>query len=66
MRRRTICDGFPSRYSRLGDVRPFSYLEPLPRASTSVRSESRVGAIAGGTSEVQANIIAQRILGLPR
>src|SRR5262249_1139808 len=27
---------------------------------------SRVGAIAGGTSEVQANIIAQRILGLPR
>src|SRR6266581_2779997 len=26
---------------------------------------SRVGAIAGGTSEVQANIIAQRILGLP-
>ena len=27
---------------------------------------SRVGAIAGGTSEVQANIIAQRLLGLPR
>jgi len=27
---------------------------------------SRVGAIAGGTSEVQANIVAQRILGLPR
>jgi len=27
---------------------------------------SRVGAIAGGTSEVQANIIAQRMLGLPR
>jgi alkylation response protein AidB-like acyl-CoA dehydrogenase len=27
---------------------------------------SRVGAIAGGTSEVQSNIIAQRILGLPR
>ncbi len=27
---------------------------------------SRVGAIAGGTSEVQANIIAHRILGLPR
>jgi alkylation response protein AidB-like acyl-CoA dehydrogenase len=27
---------------------------------------SRVGSIAGGTSEVQANIIAQRILGLPR
>jgi len=27
---------------------------------------SRVASIAGGTSEVQANIIAQRILGLPR
>jgi len=27
---------------------------------------SRVGAIAGGTSEVQKNIIAQRLLGLPR
>jgi alkylation response protein AidB-like acyl-CoA dehydrogenase len=27
---------------------------------------SRVGAIAGGTSEVQANIVAQRLLGLPR
>ena len=27
---------------------------------------SCAGAIAGGTSEVQANIIAQRILGLPR
>ena len=27
---------------------------------------ARVGAIAGGTSEVQANIIAQRLLGLPR
>jgi alkylation response protein AidB-like acyl-CoA dehydrogenase len=27
---------------------------------------SRVGSIAGGTSEVQANIIAQRLLGLPR
>jgi alkylation response protein AidB-like acyl-CoA dehydrogenase len=27
---------------------------------------SRVGAIAGGTSEVQANIIAQRLLDLPR
>lgn len=27
---------------------------------------SRVGAIAGGSSEVQANIIAQRLLGLPR
>jgi alkylation response protein AidB-like acyl-CoA dehydrogenase len=27
---------------------------------------SRVGAIAGGTSEVQANIIAQRMLKLPR
>ncbi len=27
---------------------------------------SRVGAIAGGTSEVQANIIAQRMLALPR
>src|SRR5262249_54862084 len=27
---------------------------------------SRVGAIAGGTSEVQANIMAQRMLGLPR
>jgi alkylation response protein AidB-like acyl-CoA dehydrogenase len=27
---------------------------------------SRVGAIAGGTSEVQANIIAQRLLGLPK
>ena len=27
---------------------------------------SRVASIAGGTSEVQANIIAQRLLGLPR
>ncbi len=27
---------------------------------------SRVSSIAGGTSEVQANIIAQRILGMPR
>ena len=27
---------------------------------------SRVGAIAGGTSEVQVNNIAQRMLGLPR
>ena len=27
---------------------------------------SRVSSLAGGTSEVQANIIAQRLLGLPR
>ena len=50
---------------------PYAQLTAGPRAIEDGRWQqaflwSRVGAIAGGTSEVQANIIAQRILGLPR
>jgi alkylation response protein AidB-like acyl-CoA dehydrogenase len=50
---------------------PYAQLAGGPQAVDDGRWQqaflwSRVGAIAGGTSEVQANIIAQRILGLPR
>jgi alkylation response protein AidB-like acyl-CoA dehydrogenase len=50
---------------------PYAALSGGPRAIDGGRWQqaflwSRVGAIAGGTSEVQANIIAQRMLGLPR
>jgi alkylation response protein AidB-like acyl-CoA dehydrogenase len=50
---------------------PYAQLSGGPHAIDEGRWQqaflwSRVGAIAGGTSEVQANIIAQRILGLPR
>jgi alkylation response protein AidB-like acyl-CoA dehydrogenase len=50
---------------------PYAQLAGGPQAIEDGRWQqaflwSRVGAIAGGTSEVQANIIAQRILGLPR
>jgi alkylation response protein AidB-like acyl-CoA dehydrogenase len=50
---------------------PYAALPGGPRAIDGGRWQqaflwSRVGAIAGGTSEVQANIIAQRMLGLPR
>jgi alkylation response protein AidB-like acyl-CoA dehydrogenase len=50
---------------------PYAQLSGGPHAVDDGRWQqaflwSRVGAIAGGTSEVQANIIAQRLLGLPR
>ncbi len=55
----------------LGLQGPYADLVAGPRAVDDGRWQqaflwSRVGAIAGGTSEVQANIIAQRLLGLPR
>jgi alkylation response protein AidB-like acyl-CoA dehydrogenase len=55
----------------LGLGGPAAQLVAGPRALDDARWPqaflwSRVGAIAGGTSEVQANIIAQRMLGLPR
>ncbi len=50
---------------------PYAALAGGPRAIDGGRWQqgflwSRVASIAGGTSEVQANIVAQRLLGLPR
>ena len=58
-----LADEILGLYAQLGEQSPFAYDEGRWQYAA-LTSRSRT--IAGGSSEIQRNIIAERVLGLPR